>query len=130
MLRRDRDEVVEDRPEFLGFDDAITFDDAISGGGRDLFFFLPIFQLQFINLLLLLFKFYFQSGVLLLLGLVFERFWVLSLLFCWDQGDSLDRMKACIERVRFCRTGWAGGVALADLRGWGCWEVFSFLFLL
>ena len=54
MLRRDRDEVVEDRPEFLGFDDAITFDDAISGGGRDLFFFLPIFQLQFIYIFIII----------------------------------------------------------------------------
>ena len=31
VARRDRDGVVEDGSEFLGFDDAITFDDAISG---------------------------------------------------------------------------------------------------
>jgi hypothetical protein len=41
VARRDRDEVVEDRSEFLGFDDAITFDEAISGGGGGDFPFSP-----------------------------------------------------------------------------------------
>jgi len=41
----------------------------------------------------------------------------LSLLFCWDPGDSLERMKACIKRVRFCRPGWGCRFAWVGLLG-------------
>jgi len=84
VARRDRDEVVEDGSEFLGFDDAITFDDAISGE-TCMFFSFRFFSFA------LVFYLYFEFGDLFWFGFVSGRFWGLGFVILLGTGRLTQR---------------------------------------